>query len=132
MKNICSSLRTIEGVIEFMGTFLLWNFKPGKFFSVSGIPLQSVMEMKENLENLIGPTRVKKWLINGRKPKVGKYESLVQPHYGAFYGLKISKNYKMHIDYLYEDFSETLNKSNLFLGGISTAILETLCAKKNI
>ena len=40
-KNIWNSLRTIEGVTEVLGTVLLWNFTPGKFFSVSGIPLQS-------------------------------------------------------------------------------------------
>jgi len=42
----------------------------------------------------------------------------------------LNQNYKIHIDYLYEDYSETLNQSDLFIGGISTAILETLCAKK--
>ena len=47
--------------------------------------------MKENLENLIGPARFNKWLIKGRIPKFGKYEALVKPHYGAFYGLKLRK-----------------------------------------
>jgi len=33
-ENKWNSLRTIEGVTEVMGTVLLWNFAPGKFFSV--------------------------------------------------------------------------------------------------
>ena len=93
-KNIWNSLRTIEGVTEVMGTVLLWNFAPGKFFSVSGIPLQSGIENEnesKNPQNLIGPARVKEWLIKGRMPKAGKYEALVERHYGAFYGLKPGK-----------------------------------------
>ena len=76
-KNIWNSLRTIEGVTEVMGTVLLWNIAPRNFFSVSGIPLQSGIENEnesKNLENLIGPVRVKEWLIKGRMPKAGKYE----------------------------------------------------------
>ncbi len=89
-----NSLRTIEGVTEVMGTVLLWNFSPGKFFSVSGIPLQSAIENENettNPENLIGPAIVKEWLIKGRMPKAGKYETLVERHYGAFYNLKPGK-----------------------------------------
>ena len=89
-----NSLRTIEGVTEVMGTVLLWNFSPGKFFSVSGIPLQSAIENENettNPENLIGPAIVKEWLIKGRMPKAGKYEALVERHYGAFYNLKPGK-----------------------------------------
>ena len=87
-----NSLRTIEGVTEVMGTVLLWNFTPGKFFSVSGIPLKSGIENEnENPKNLIGPARVKEWLIKGRMPKAGKNEALVERHYGAFYSLKPGK-----------------------------------------
>ena len=63
--------------MEVLGTVLLWNLAPGKVFSVSGIPLQSGIENEnesKNLENLIGPVRVKEWLIKGRMPKAGKYE----------------------------------------------------------
>ena len=92
-ENKWNSLRTIEGVTEVMGTVLLWNFAPGKFFSVSGIPLQSAIENEnENPENLIGPAKVKEWLIKGRMPKAGKYEALVERHYGAFYSLKPGKS----------------------------------------
>ena len=77
-----NSLRTIEGVTEVMGTVLLWNLAPGKFFSVSGIPLKSGIENEnENPKNLIGPARVKEWLTKGRMPKAGKYEALVERHY---------------------------------------------------
>jgi ABC-type antimicrobial peptide transport system permease subunit len=89
-----NSLSTIEGVTEVMGTVLLWNFAPGKFFSVSGIPLKSGIENGNETKiqvNLIGPARVKEWLIKGRMPKPGKYEALVERHYGAFYSLKPGK-----------------------------------------
>ena len=47
-------------------------------YSVSEIPLQSRIENEsKDLENLIGPARVKEWLIKDRMPKAGKYEALV-------------------------------------------------------
>jgi hypothetical protein len=92
-KNIWNSLRTIEGVTEVLGKVLLSNFAPGKFFSVSGIPLQSGIENeRKNPKNLLGHARVKEWMIKGRMPKAGKYEALVERHYGAFYGLKPGKS----------------------------------------
>jgi hypothetical protein len=89
-KDSWNSLRTIEGATEVLGTVLIWKFAPRKFFSVSGIPLQSGIENEnesKNLENMIGPARFKEWLIKGRMPKAGKYEALVERYYGAFYGL---------------------------------------------
>ncbi len=72
-----------------MGTVLLWNFAPGKFFSVSGIPLGP--GNNEPQKSLIGPGRVSEWLIKGRMPVAGKHEALVERHYGAFYHLKPGK-----------------------------------------
>ena len=50
-----NSLRTIEGVTEVMGTVLLWNFSPGKFFSVSGIP-PSNPQLKTKMKRQIRKT----------------------------------------------------------------------------
>ena len=72
-----------------MGTVLLWNFAPRKFFSVSGIPLGP--GNNEPQKSLIGPGRVSEWLIKGRMPVAGKHEALVERHYGAFYRLKPGK-----------------------------------------
>lgn len=84
-----SIFRNIEGVTQVMGTVLLWNFAPRKFFSVSGIPLGP--GNNEPQKSLIGPGRVSEWLIKGRMPVAGKHEALVERHYGAFYRLKPGK-----------------------------------------
>lgn len=79
-----TALGRAPGVTAVLGSVLLWNFAPGKFFSVSGIPLDTEI-------SAIGPGRVREWLIKGRMPQAGKHEVLVERHYGAFYRLKPGK-----------------------------------------
>lgn len=69
-----------DGVAEAGGFVLLWNFGTGRFFSVSGVPLETGAPA-------IGPGRVRDWLIKGRLPAPGAPEILVERHYGAFYRL---------------------------------------------
>lgn len=79
--NRWSNMGEISGVTAIMGSVLLWHFAPGKFFSVSGVPLNAKTEA-------IGPGRVGEWLIKGRMPAEGAHEAVVERHYGAFYRLK--------------------------------------------
>ncbi len=87
-----TALGEAPGVTAVLGSVLLWNFAPGKFFSVSGIPLDA-----EN--SAIGPGRVGEWLFKGRMPKAGKQEALVERHYGAFYRLKPGKTMEIGGDF---------------------------------
>ena len=47
---------------------LLWNFGAGRFYSISGIPLDTNAPA-------LGPGRVREWLIKGRLPAAGKARS---------------------------------------------------------
>jgi putative ABC transport system permease protein len=68
------------GVAQAAGFVLLWNLGAGRFFSISGIPL-------DDGAPAIGPGRARDWLIKGRLPTRGTHEILVERHYGAFYRL---------------------------------------------
>lgn len=68
------------GVAQAAGFVLLWNLGAGRFYSISGIPLAANAPA-------LGPGRVREWLINGRLPRGGAPEVLVERHYGAFYRL---------------------------------------------
>ena len=74
-------LSSEPGVEDAQAFVLLWNFGAGRFYSISGIPL-------EKQTKALGPARVKDWLINGRLPQPGSREILVERHYGAFYRLE--------------------------------------------
>ena len=51
--------------------------------------------------------------------------------YQEFVKKNILKSFlKLNIDFLDDDFSETLNCSNIFIGGIGTSFVETIYAKK--
>jgi hypothetical protein len=99
-----------------------YNFNPYSLESKKDMSIKTILEILDEVSKM----KIKKIAIKmkpSNEKKNNEYIKILQNEI-------MNKNYKMHIDYLYEDFSETLNKSNLFLGGISTAILETLCAKK--
>jgi putative ABC transport system permease protein len=68
------------GVSQAAGFVLLWNFGAGRFYSISGIPL-------DQSAPALGSGRVREWLFKGRLPEPGKPEILVERHYGAFYRL---------------------------------------------
>ncbi|MFD2181728.1 ABC transporter permease [Rhodoplanes azumiensis] len=68
------------GVTQAGGFVLLWNLGAGRFYSISGIPLDTTTAA-------LGPARVRDWLYQGRLPEPGKHELLVERHYGAFYRL---------------------------------------------
>jgi putative ABC transport system permease protein len=69
------------GVTQSAGFVLLWNFGAGRFYSISGIPLDANAPA-------LGPGRIREWLIKGRLPAAGKAEVAVERHYGAFYRLE--------------------------------------------
>ena len=69
------------GVTQAAGFVLLWNLGGGRFYSISGIPLDANAPA-------LGPGRARDWLIAGRLPQPGKTELLVERHYGAFYRLQ--------------------------------------------
>jgi putative ABC transport system permease protein len=69
------------GVMQAAGFVLLWNLGGGRFYSISGIPL-------EPNAPALGPGRARDWLYAGRLPVPGKSEILVERHYGAFYRLQ--------------------------------------------
>ena len=99
-----------------------YNFNPYSLESKKDMSIKIILEILDEVSKV----KIKKIAIKmkpSHEKKNNEYMKILQNEI-------MNKNYKMHIDYLYEDFSETLNKSNLFLGGISTAVLETLCAKK--
>ncbi|NVO15921.1 MAG: ABC transporter permease [Rhodoplanes sp.] len=73
-------LASEPGVSQSAGFVLLWNLGAGRFYSISGIPLDPNAPA-------LGPGRIREWLINGRLPEAGKPEILVERHYGAFYRL---------------------------------------------
>lgn len=73
-------LQTEPGVSQSAGFVLLWNFGVGRFFSISGIPLDKDAAR-------LGPGLVVEWLFKGRLPKPGTKEVLVERHYGAFFKL---------------------------------------------
>jgi putative ABC transport system permease protein len=68
------------GVFRAEGFVLLWNFGAGRFYSISGIPMDPKAPA-------LGPARVREWLIKGRLPASGSDEILVERHYGAFFRL---------------------------------------------
>ena len=68
------------GVTAAAGYLLLWNLGKGRFVSISGIPLAADAP-------LLGPGKVRTWLVQGRLPAGGAREVLVERHYGAFYRL---------------------------------------------
>ena len=68
------------GVTQAAGFVLLWNLGGGRFYSISGIPLDANAPA-------LGPGRAREWLIAGRLPAPGQAELLVERHYGAFYRL---------------------------------------------
>jgi putative ABC transport system permease protein len=68
------------GVAQAAGFVLLWNLGAGRFFSVSGIPM-------DQRAPAIGPGRARDWLLQGRLPRPGTQEVLVERHYGAFFRL---------------------------------------------
>lgn len=78
-------LSALNGVEKAGGFVLLWNFGAGRFFSVSGVPLGTGA-------SLLGPGRVREWLLKGRLPTPGAREILVERHYGAFYRLEPGTN----------------------------------------
>ena len=98
-----------------------YNFNPYSVDSKKDTSIKTILEILDEVSKV----KLKKIAIKIKptNERNNKYINILQKEI-------MNKNYKMSIDYLYEDYSETLNKSNLFLGGISTAILETLCAKK--
>ena len=55
------------GVSQAAGFVLLWNFGAGRFYSISGIPL-------DQSAPALGPGRVREWLFKGRLPEPGKPE----------------------------------------------------------
>jgi putative ABC transport system permease protein len=81
MPTELTRLAAEPGVTQAAGFVLLWNFGAGRFYSISGIPLD------QNAPGL-GPSRVRDWLIKGRLPAQGAREVLVERHYGAFYRLE--------------------------------------------
>lgn len=78
-------LSSLDGVEKGAGFVLLWNFGAGRFFSISGVPLGPGA-------SLLGPGRVREWLLKGRLPMPGAQEVLVERHYGAFYRLEPGTN----------------------------------------
>jgi hypothetical protein len=63
--------------------------------------------------------------------KFKKTNSKLNFNYQEFIKTKVLKSFpKLNIDFLDGDFSETLNYANIFVGGISTSIIETFYAKK--
>ncbi len=76
------------GVNAASGFVLLWNFGTKRFFSISGLKFDASPP-------LLGPARVRDWLLKGRLPKGGQRELLVERHYGAFYGLKPGRSLEL-------------------------------------
>jgi putative ABC transport system permease protein len=75
-----SRLQAEPGVAQAAGFVLLWNFGVGRFFSISGVPLEKDAAR-------LGPGRVVDWLFKGRLPAKDAKEVLVERHYGAFFKL---------------------------------------------
>ena len=99
-----------------------YNFNPYSLDSKKDTSIKIILEILDEVSKIKLKKIAIKMKITNEKDS-NTYNNILHEEI-------INKNYKMQIDYLYEDFCETLNKSDLFLGGISTAVLETLCAKK--
>ena len=76
-----TKLAAEPGVTQAAGFVLLWNLGGGRFYSISGIPLDAKAAS-------LGPSRIREWLIGGRLPAPDKRELVVERHYGAFYRLQ--------------------------------------------
>jgi len=70
-----------DGISAAGGFVLLWNLGNGQFYSISGLDLGAG-------QPLLGPAKVRDWLIKGRMPRPASHEVLVERHYGAFYRIK--------------------------------------------
>jgi putative ABC transport system permease protein len=81
-------LKAEPGVTQAAGFVLLWNLGGGRFYSISGIPLDADAPA-------LGPGRVREWLIGGRLPEPGKPELVVERHYGAFYRLQPGSSFEI-------------------------------------
>jgi ABC-type antimicrobial peptide transport system permease subunit len=70
-----------DGVEAAGGFVLLWNLGDGRFYSISGLDLTDG-------QPLLGPAKVRDWMLKGRMPNPASHEVLVERHYGAFYRIK--------------------------------------------
>jgi len=99
-----------------------YNFNPYSLNSIKDTSINTILEILDEVSKV----KLKKVAIKMKPSSEKNYDEYINTLKKEI----LNQNYKIHIDYLYEDYSETLNQSDLFIGGISTAILETLCAKK--
>ncbi len=75
------TVSAMDGVTSVAGFVQLWNLGAGRFYTLGGIPLDPDAA-------LIGPGKVRDWIIAGRMPRPGEAEAVVERHYAAFFGLK--------------------------------------------
>lgn len=97
-----------------------WNFNNNSIFSKRDHSYKILLDILKTVEK----TDKKKIAI---KLKTSSSNS----DYKDFLKRNIFKNFpKLKIDFIEGNFFEALNYSNIFIGGISTAVIETIYAKK--